>query len=155
MHYFQKRLIIAFLALIMLPMTTLQAKQNGPGRDSTRDCYQSDKGFAAGLNLTDGQIDLLKKNKSEKRKTMIKLRSDLRLLRVDMAEAASKPNPDMVKIKRISRKIGDVHARLTEERVRGIIYFRSVLNDEQRKILDQRRMQYGMKKGKRTRGHWR
>jgi len=71
-----------------------------------------------------------------------------------MAEAASKPHPDMATIKRLSRKIGDVHARLTEERVRGIIYFRSVLNDEQRQMLDQRRMQFGMKNGKRMRGHW-
>ena len=155
MHYFQKRIIIALLALMMLPMTTLQAKQNGPGRDSSRDCYQPDKGFAAGLNLTNGQIDLLKKNKYEKRKTMIKMRSDLRQLRVDMAEAASKSKPDMVKIKRISRKIGDVHALMTEERVRGIVYFRSVLNDEQRQILDERRMQFGMKNSKRMGGHWR
>jgi len=155
MHDFQKRLIIAFLALMMLPMTTLQAKQNSNGPRNARDCYEPDRGFVAGLNLTDSQIDLLKKNKNEKRKTMITLRSDLRLLRVDLAEAASRSNPDMVKIKRISRKIGDVHARLTEERVRGIIYLRSVLNDEQRKILDERRMQFGMKNGKRMSGHWR
>ncbi len=156
MHYFQKRLIIAFLALMMLPMMTLQAKQNSNGpRSNARDCYEPDRGFVAGLNLTDGQIDQLKKNKNEKRKTMITLRSDLRLLRVDLAEAASKSNPDMGAIKRMSREIGDVHARLTEERVRGIIYLRSVLNDEQRKILDERRMQFGMKNGKQMRGHWR
>lgn len=156
MYQFRKRLLIAVLVVVIMPLSTAQAKPFGfgpafgPGGGAKGDAGMLGPGPAimSDLNLTTEQIDLLKKNKIEKRKTMVKLQSDLRLLRIDLAEAASQDNPNMRKIEVMSRKVGDIHGQMTAERTKSIVYLRSILTDEQRKIMDSRRVGSGFMNGK-------
>ena len=155
MYQFRKRLLIAVLVVVIMPLSAAQAKpfgfgpSYGPGGGKGEaGMLGSGPAIMSDLNLTTEQIDLLKKNKIEKRKAMVKLQSDLRLLRIDLAEAASQDNPNMRKIEAMSRKVGDIHGQMTAERTKSIVYLRSILTDEQRKIMDSRRVGSGFMKGK-------
>ena len=155
MYQFRKRLLIAVLVVVIMPLSAAQARPFGFGPSYGPGGGKGDAGMLrpgpaimSDLNLTAEQIDLLKKNKIEKRKTMVKLQSDLRLLRIDLAEAASQDNPSMRKIEAMSRKVGDIHGQMTAERTKSIVYLRSVLTDEQKKIMDTRRAGSGFMNGK-------
>lgn len=154
MYQFGKRLLIAALVVVVMPLSAAQAKPFafGPGGGAKGDAGMMRQGPAimSDLNLTAEQIELLKKNKIEKRKAMVKLQSDLRLLRIDLAEAASKDRPDMRKIEAMSGKVGDIHGQMTAERTKSIVYLRSILTDEQRKKMDSQRIGSGFMSGKKT-----
>jgi hypothetical protein len=143
----RKILFTAVLVAIVLPLSVVQAKpygappKGGPGLMAAGPQVMND------LNLSAKQIDLLEKKKVEKRKTMINLHSQLQLLQVDLAEAANRNNPDMKSIEAMSRKVGDIHGQMTAERIKSIVYLRSVLNDDQRKIMDAHRLEFGMMRG--------
>ena len=160
MFHFRKILFTAVLVAIVLPLSVVQAKPFGAGQGF--DAGGGPKGgpglMAAGpqvmndLNLSAEQIDLLEKKKVEKRKTMINLHSQLQLLQVDLAEAANRKNPDMKSIDAMSRKVGNIHGQMTAERIKSIVYLRSILNDDQRKIMDAHRLEFGMMRGMKTGG---
>ncbi len=141
----RKMTMIMLVAFMMIPMTAVQAKP-GPGAMGGR------PGMFVGLNLTDNQIDLLKNDKVKRHKKMIRLRSDLETVRVDLAEAASANVPNMRDINRLSNRIGDIRGQMIAERTKGIVYMRSILTDEQKKQMDTRRMIMGMMKEKGRRG---
>ena len=156
MYQFGKRLLIAVLVVVIVPLSAAQAKPfgfgpaSGPGGGAKGSAGMLGPAVMADLNLTTEQIDLLKKNKIEKRKVMVKLQSDLRLLRIDLAEAASQDKPDMRKIEAMSREVGDIHGQMTAERIKSIVYLRSILTDEQKKVMDARRVGFGMMNGKKA-----
>jgi Spy/CpxP family protein refolding chaperone len=110
-------------------------------------------GFMRNLNLTPEQIKLLKKDKIQKKKQMIKLQADLETMQIDLADESTQDNPDMKKISTLAGKMGVIHGRMIEERVRSIIYLRSILDPEQKKNLDAQALQFkglgGFHKGKR------
>ena len=158
MYKLSKQFLVAAFIVVTMPLSAAQAKpfgfgpSYGPGGGAKGDAGMMGPGPAimSDLNLTTEQIDLLKKNKIEKRKAVVKLQSDLRLLRIDLAEAASQDNPNMRKIEAMSRKVGDIHGQMTAERTKSIVYLRSVLTDEQKKIMDARRAGFGTMNGKKT-----
>ncbi len=141
----KKMTTIMLVALLMIPMTAVQAKPN-PG------AMKGKPGMFIGLDLTDNQIDLLKNDRVKRQKEMIRLRSDLETVRVDLAESASAKVPNVKEINRLSTRIGDIHGQMTAERTKGIVYMRSILTDEQKKQMDTRRVISGMKKDKGKRG---
>ena len=160
MFHVRKILFTAVLVAIVLPLSVVQAKPYGPGQSV--DAGGGSKGggdlVAAGpqvihdLNLSTKQIDLLEKKKVEKRKTMINLQSQLRLLQVDLAEAAKRNNPDIQSIEAMSGKVGNIHGQMTAERIKSIVYLRSILNNNQRKIMDAHGLEFGVMQGMKTEG---
>ena len=156
MYQFGRRLLIAAFVVVIMPLSAAQARPfgfgpaAGPGGGAKGDVGMLGPAVMSDLNLTAEQVDLLKKNKMEKRKTMVNLQSDLRLLRIDLAEAASQDKPDMRKIEAMSRKVGDIHGQMTAEKIKSIVYLRSILTDEQRKIMDAQRVGFGPMKGRMT-----
>lgn len=142
----RKMTMIMLVAFMMIPLTAVQAKP-GPGAMGG-----GRPGMFVGLNLTDNQIDLLKNDRVTRHKKMIRLRSDLETVRIDLAEAASANVPNMREINRLSTRIGDIRGQMTAERTKGIVYMRSILTDEQKRQMDTRRMIMGMMKDKGRRG---
>ncbi|WP_041702265.1 MULTISPECIES: Spy/CpxP family protein refolding chaperone [unclassified Prosthecochloris] len=144
-----KTRIAAASLVLLLPAMMLgpcQAMAFGPERnprkaDFRRDRLQNDgRTMFNDLDLSSKQLEKLKKHKLQQRKSMITLRSQLDLLRADMAEAAFRDNPDKASIKVIAGKIGDLHAQMTVKRIEALIYLRSILNDEQKKVMDSHHM---------------
>ena len=160
MFHVRKILFTAVLVAIVLPLSVVQAKPYGPGQSV--DAGSGSKGggdlVAAGpqviqaLNLSAKQIDLLEKKKVEKRKTMIKMQSQLQLLQVDLAEAASRNNPDMRSIEAMSGEVGNIQGQMMAERIKSIVYLRSILNDKQRKIMDAHGLEFGVMPGMKAEG---
>ena len=139
--YVKKMTMMMLVVCLMIPMATLQAK---PGQGPMQDR----RGMFVDLDLTDNQIDLLKNDRVKRHKRMIKLRSDLELVRVDLREAASADAPSMRQIDLLSNRIGEIRGQMTAERTKGIVYLRSILTDEQKRKMDTRRMMRGMMKEK-------
>ena len=152
MNQFTKRLFIAALVTIVLPLSAAQAKpfgfgptsgHGGGGPQEKAAMMEPGPRIMSDLDLSDRQIDLLKKRKLEKHKTMIGLRSELQTLRVDLAEEASRAQPDMARINALSRKVGTIQGKMTTERMESIVYLRSILNDKQKKIMDTHHLEFG------------
>lgn len=161
MHQLRKRLVIAVLIAVIMPISAAQAKPfgfgptygpGGGGPKGESGLMAVGPRIMADLNLSTEQIDLLRKKKIEQRKTMIKLHSQLRLLQVDLREAASQEKPNLRTIETMSRKVGDIHGEMTAERTKSIVYLRSILTDEQRKVMDAHRLEFGMMQGKKMGG---
>ncbi len=161
MHKFTKRLFITALVALVLPLSAVQAKPFGfgpafgPGGGGPHEraaMMEPGSRIMADLDLSDRQIDLLKKRKREKHKTMIGLRSELKMLRVDLAEETSRANPDMARINALSQKIGVVQGKMTAERMGSVVYLRSILNDKQKKIMDAHHLEFGAKHGRKDCG---
>lgn len=145
MNWKGKTMMIMLAVLMLIPLTTLDAKP-GPGGMAGK------PGMFAGLDLTDNQIDLLKNDRIKRHKKMIKLHSDLETVRVDLAEAVSAKVPNMKEVDRLSTRMGVIRGQITAERTKGVVYLRSILTDEQKKKLDTRRLILGTMKEKRMQG---
>ena len=146
MNQFTKRFFIAALVAIVLPLSAVLAKPSGSSGARPHErvgMMEPGPRIMANLDLSDRQIEMLKKKKLGKHKTMIGLHSEMQMLRVDIAEEASKANPDMARISALSQKIGIVHGKMTTERMESIVYLRSILNDKQKKIMDTHRLEFG------------
>lgn len=140
MHRATKTLALLLVFCALAAPVTLQARPGGsPGNGP------DDPALMAGLNLTDKQIELLKSKRFEQRKTMISLRSQQESLHADLAEAASANKPDLKEIDRLAAKIGELHGQMTAERIKGIVFLRSILSKKQQNILDTQRLLHGMK----------
>ena len=164
MHQLRKRFLIAVLVLVIMPLSAVQAKPFGfgpafgPGGGGPKGgpgLVETGPEVIADLNLSSEQIERLRKKKIAQRKTMIKLHSQLQVLRVDLAEAANRENPDMRTIETMSRQIGDIHGQMTAERIKSVVYLRSILNDEQKKIMDAHRLEFGTMGSRKMGGRWR
>jgi len=147
MHRAIKTVALPLVFCTLAAPATLQARPGG-GPESRPDT----PALMAGLDLTDKQIELLKEKRFEQRKTMINLRSQQDSLQADLAELASTNKPDLREIDRLAAKIGDLHGQMTAERIKGIVFLRSILSKEQQNLLDARRLVFGMKGERSTPG---
>ncbi|MCD4814642.1 periplasmic heavy metal sensor [bacterium] len=156
MKQIQKSIMIAVIALVMAaPAAMARPMGGGAGGPGARSEMMAGgpSGMISQLNLTKEQIDLLKKEKLKKRKTMIQQHSTLELLQIDLAEEVGRDNPNMGKIEKMAKKIGDIHGQMTAERVKSIIYLRSILTDEQKQIMEVQQLHFeGMGGHKGTKG---
>jgi periplasmic protein CpxP/Spy len=142
--------LLLFGWMMLLPLTMLHAGAgSGPaergagGPDAgTRMSRVDAREMFDNLDLSTDQVRKLKTHKMNNRRTIIRLRSELDLLKADMFEAALAGEPDMKQIEGISRQIGDVQARMTLERMKSLIYLRSILTDEQKKVMDSHHLMF-------------
>jgi len=122
--------------LVIGSALTVPPDDPGPGRPDEPRLMES-------LDLTPEQIQLLKNEKTKRRKQMLKLRAELETLRIDLAAESSQDKPDVEKIERLARQMGEVHGQMIAQRVKSIIYLRSILTDKQKKIMDEHQLHFG------------
>ncbi|NUK47365.1 periplasmic heavy metal sensor [Prosthecochloris sp. DSM 1685] len=113
---------------------------HGPKSEGRATGHAESRKLFDDLELSAQQVERLKKDKMERRKTMIRLRSELDLLHAEMAQSAFSEKPDMKNLEDLSVRIGDVHARMTMQRIRSLVFLRSLLTDEQKKLMDSRHL---------------
>lgn len=100
-------------------------------------------GWIQALNLTPDQVAKLRQNRVDNRKQTIKTRADMQTLQVDLGEEAMKDKPDAARVQQLARQMGDLHAQMVVQRVKGITFMRSILTPEQKQKLDQMQIQHG------------
>jgi Spy/CpxP family protein refolding chaperone len=99
------------------------------------------------LGLSPDQVAKLRENRLEERKQMIKTRSEMETLQLDLSEEGMKDKPDMAKVEKLAQQMGQIHARMIVQRVKGVTFLRSILTPEQKQKLDQLHVQGGMGEG--------
>jgi Spy/CpxP family protein refolding chaperone len=103
--------------------------------------------MAKELDLTTDQMEKMKAEKLTTEKQNIQDDADMKIMHMDVQAEAMKDNPDMAKLEKFTRKIGDQHAKMMLAHLRSVIFFRSLLTPEQKKKMDQLCMTSGNEMG--------
>lgn len=115
--------------------------------------------FLGALNLTQDQLDALKKDKLASRRQMISRRAEMENLHLDLEAELDNSKPNKAQIEKYARRIGELHGQMIASRAQSVLFLRGLLTPEQQKTLDSLRMNPGCmdgpgmgKQGKRDRG---
>jgi len=103
-----------------------------------------DMHMAKELNLTTEQMDKLQANKMAKEKDNIQAEADMKKLHIDLMTETMKDNPDMAAIETLTKKMGEMHGQEKLAMIKDKIFFRSLLNADQKKKLGQMMMDMEM-----------
>lgn len=131
--FWKAGLILACLAAVSAP-AVWAADAGTPGGEPGGG---RGKRFVEDLGLSPEQIALLRQNRLESRKTTIKLRAEEQTLQADLSDESTKDQPDAAKLKRITQRLGEVHAQLIAQRAKNVAYLRSILTPEQKQRFEQ------------------
>lgn len=152
-------LAVLMTSLALFSASALAFPPGGPGRGPGGDpemMAHGGPGLMQELNLTDEQIEKLKKEKFAKRKNLIQMRAEKETLELDLEKELSADQPNTGKIEKIAGKMGDLHGQMVAQRAQSLVFLKSLLTDEQKKILDAHQLApggHGMKMMKhRSRG---
>ncbi len=149
-----QRTLGAVLAVVFLSGVAQAMPPGGPHHDQKGPMEGDEPRLLESLQLTQDQIQLLKQEKFEKRKKAIKLRAEMETLQIDLEAVSTESKPDVAKVDRLTNAMGVIHGKMIAQRVKSIIYLRSILTAEQIKIMDARGLQFDRKgkKGHKPRG---
>ena len=148
-------IMVTLLGLSAMAITAV-AMEGKDGKDC-KDCKECVKGesmhgkmggmdmhMAKELNLTTEQIDKLQANKMAKEKDNIQAEADMKKLHIDLMTETMKDNPDMAAIETITQKLGEMQGKEKLAMIKEKIFFRSLLNADQKKKLSQMMMDMEM-----------
>lgn len=147
-------LAVLVTSLALLTASAQAMPPGGPGKGPGEKSEMMAPGgphMMASLNLTDGQIEKLKEEKFTKRKRMIQLRSERETLELDLEKELSADQPNLGKVEKIAKKMGEHHSQMVVQRAQSLIFLKSILTDEQKKVLDAHQLapgNHGMQKMK-------
>lgn len=110
----------------------------GPGQEGGPEAGEAAPGhdFMAQLNLTDAQLAKLKTERLNMRKQMIRDTAEVKTLHLDLFAEITQDKPDLEKIEKLAKQIGDLEAKMLLARTKSIIFLRSQLTPEQKKKMD-------------------
>lgn len=83
------------------------------------------------IGLNEKQLASLKKLHREKRKNLIRLRSEIQIVNVDLQEELEKPVPDLDSVKKLLRTQESLKTEFVLEMVRTRVEVSKILTDEQ------------------------
>jgi Spy/CpxP family protein refolding chaperone len=99
------------------------------------------------LQLTQDQLNALKKDKLASRRQMIAWRAEMENLHLDLESELDSPKPNKAQIDKLARRIGELHGQMIAARAQSVLFLRSLLTPEQQKTLDSLRMNPGCMEG--------
>ncbi len=95
------------------------------------------------LNLSEEQLAKLKTERLNNRKQMIRDMAEMKTLHLDLAEETMSDKPDMGKVDKLVKQIGERHTQILLNRTKSLMYLRSLLTPEQKRKMDEMHMQMG------------
>lgn len=113
------------------------ALAQGPGRREP--VVWDAAGMKERLGLTDQQMEQLRSRRLEAAKERVKIRSDMRIARIELRELMTSPTPDEKAVMAKARQIGDLYAQLLETRVAHGLALKKILSPEQQQKLREMR----------------
>ncbi|MBN1595221.1 periplasmic heavy metal sensor [candidate division FCPU426 bacterium] len=147
---FQKQAVNMVLAMLLAVLVSTAAAASfdqpppgGPAGPEGTEAAAAASGWLTYLELQPQQLEVLKKEKTEKRKNMVKLRAQMESLQIDLASESTQDKPNLSKIEELARQMGELHGRMIAERVKSIIFLRSILTAEQKNKLDAQSLEFG------------
>jgi Spy/CpxP family protein refolding chaperone len=92
--------------------------------------------FAHRLDLTADQMEKIKTERLKTEKQLIQDMADMQKMHLDLRAEATQDKPDMDKLEKLTRQMGEQHAKIIMEHTKSMIFFRSLLTPEQKKKFD-------------------
>jgi Spy/CpxP family protein refolding chaperone len=117
----------------------MQGPGHGPGMSDGEDEIAP----LAKLNLTSDQMSKLKTERLATQKERIKVMAEIKTRHLDILDEIGKDKPDMPKVEKLAQEIGTFHGQLILARAKSMVYLRSLLNSDQKKILEEEQWRYG------------
>jgi Spy/CpxP family protein refolding chaperone len=93
--------------------------------------------LAKELNLTTEQMEKLKTDDLAIEKQNIQNEAEMKMIHADIKGEVMKSSPDMGRLENLTRKMGDLHAKMMMTKIRHGIFFRDLLTPEQKRKMDQ------------------
>jgi Spy/CpxP family protein refolding chaperone len=112
----------------------------GPGGDSEG---HMGRRMLADLNLNDEQVAKLKADRLNARKQMIRDVAEIKTLHLDLFDETMNDKPDLDKVERLVKQIGELQTKMLLNRTKGMIFLRSVLTPEQKRKFNALHMRTG------------
>lgn len=97
----------------------------------------------ADLNLSDEQIAKLKSDRLSARKQMIRDTAEIKTLHLDLFDETMNDKPDLDKVERLVKQIGELQTKMLYNRTKGMMLLRSILTPEQKRKFDETHMRMG------------
>jgi Spy/CpxP family protein refolding chaperone len=97
----------------------------------------------AEMNLTDEQLAKLKAERLNTRKQMIRDMAEIKTLHLDLFDEIQNDKPDLDKVERLVKQIGELQTKMLLARTQGIIFLRSILTPEQKRKFGEMHMRMG------------
>jgi Spy/CpxP family protein refolding chaperone len=114
------------LALVFLG--TAAFAQKGPDKDGAG-CFWKD------MKLTTEQQEKLKALHEQMQETRQKHKNEVKVIRKKISDELLKDTPSTADLDTYSKELGDVHARMTQERYNHLLKVKQVLTTEQFKMM--------------------
>lgn len=96
-------------------------------------------GMKERLGLTDEQAEQLRSHRLEAARERVKIRSEMKIARIELRELMASPAPDEKAVMAKARQIGDLHTRLLETRLAHGLALKKILSPEQQQRLREMR----------------
>jgi Spy/CpxP family protein refolding chaperone len=117
------------------------------GAEAGENMYEKMSGhemhLAKELNLTTDQMDKLKAHNQAGEKQAIQDEADMKMIHADIKAEGMKDNPDMAKLETLTQKAGALHGKRMLTMIKEKMFFRSLLTSEQKRKMDQMKMDMG------------
>jgi Spy/CpxP family protein refolding chaperone len=135
-----KQLVAVLCMAVMTTLAFAQPQQEtgmgmGPGGRRADRPMRGRADLIAKLNLTEDQQAQLQKLRINFQKKQTELRSKIRLIRLDMQELFTAPNPDRAAIEKKMKEVSDLQY---QEKLNGLDHLfsmKAILTPEQQKIV--------------------
>jgi Spy/CpxP family protein refolding chaperone len=118
-------------------------KMDGPGPDGEMEARMGQR-LIADLNLTDDQIAKLKTERLNTRKQMIRDMAEMKTLHLDLFDETFDEKPDLDKIERLAKQIGELQTKMLLSRTKGMIFLRTILTPEQKRKFNEIHMRMSL-----------
>ncbi len=130
-------MVVGLLVLIWSLPLSAGVKKGGAGKGMgmPHGSWWQNEEIVAQLSLSSEQQEQIKKISTESRKTSIQLRSETELLEIDLENLLDAKAFDSAAALKVVDKIEAVRAKLSRQRMEGLVRIRSVMSQEQYRKL--------------------
>ena len=122
------------------------AKVDSPGPDQEGEGHMGQR-LMSELNLTDDQIAKLKGDRLAARKQMIRDMAESKTLHLDLFDETMNDKPDLEKVERLAKQIGELQTKMIINRTKGMLFLRSLLTPEQKRKFNEMHTRQGLDDG--------
>ena len=131
-----KTMCMALGGMLFLSTAIAMPRGGGHGGKGGPEMNEAPPHVLSELNLSETQLETMKKNKIAKQREMIKIRAAMEEAELDLAEELSATKPSKSKVAKTASKIGKLHEQKIMHRAESLIELKSILTDEQLKKLE-------------------